>query len=195
MTFKNYAYHLQETAIPADLCELISGMYGAGSQAEIYSPLQGSRIDVTARRSTVEYLEADHWLAGLMRHFIWAANEKVWQYDLTGIQVVQLTKYGSGDLFTWHKDAPDAPYADESRPQWRGLTRKLSATLLLSLATGFDGGNLRLKDEYTYVWQDPGFRMQGSVVVFPSNMLHEVTELSFGERRSVVAWALGPPLR
>lgn len=26
-------------------------------------------------------------------------------------------------------------------------------------------------------------------------MLHEVSELTFGERRSVVAWALGPPLR
>lgn len=194
-TFKNYAYHLQETAVPPALCELISGIYGAGSEAEIYSPLQGSRVDVTTRRSKVEYLEADHWLAGLMRHIIWAANERVWQYDLTVVQVVQLTKYGPGDLFTWHKDSPDAPYGEESRPQWRGLTRKLSATLLLSHEKEYEGGNLRLKDEYAYVWQDPGFRTQGGAVVFPSNMLHEVTELTFGERRSVVAWALGPPLR
>lgn len=195
MKFKNYAYHLQEAAIPESLCDLISSIYGEGRQAEIYSPLQGSRVDVTARRSTVEYLEATHWLSGLMRHLIWVANEEVWQYDLSSIQVVQLTKYSPGDLFTLHKDSPEAPYAEESRPEWRGLTRKLSASLLLSHSTEFEGGNLRLKDEYGYIWQDPGFRSKGAVTVFPSTMLHEVSELTLGERRSIVAWALGPPLR
>lgn len=195
MNFKNYVYYLQQNAIPANLCELISGMYGEGSPAEIYSPLQGSRVDATARRSNVEYLESSHWLAGLMRHIIWEANEKIWQYDLSFIQVVQLTKYGPGDLFTWHKDTPDAPYAEESRQEWRGLTRKLSATLLLTPANQFEGGNLRLKDEYGYVWQDPCFRSQGAATVFPSYLLHEVSELTMGERKSVVAWALGRPLR
>lgn len=195
MKFKNYAYHLQENAIPTNLCELISSMYGEGRKAEIYSPLQGSRIDVNVRRSNVEYLEADHWLAGLMRHIIWSANEKVWQYDLSLIQVVQLTSYGPSDLFTWHKDTPDLAYDGVSRPEWFGLTRKLSASLLISDSTEYEGGNLRLKDEYGYIWQDPGFRSKGGATVFPSSMLHEVSEIIQGQRRSVVAWALGPPFR
>lgn len=193
--FKNYTYYLEENAIPQNLCELISAMCGTGNPAEIYSPLHGSRVDPSLRKSTTEYLEATHWIGGLMRHFIWSANSKIWHYDLNFIQVLQLTRYDAGDFFSWHKDSEEAPYDDESRIEWRGLTRKLSATLSLSHPDDYGGGNLRLKDEYGYVWQDPGFRLQGTVTVFPSNILHEVTELSFGQRKSIVAWALGPPLR
>jgi PKHD-type hydroxylase len=42
---------------------------------------------------------------------------------------------------------------------------------------------------------NPVPRDQGTIIVFPSTMLHRVSPITKGIRRSVVGWAMGPPLR
>jgi len=130
-----------------------------------------------------------------MRHLCDGANREIWKYDITCLQVAQLTRYDVGGFFDWHKDTEDGIYGDEERPEWRGLVRKLSIIVPLSPTDAYAGGNFEIKDEYGYVWKDPSFREQGTGIVFPSRQLHRVTGIEKGERSSVVAWALGPPLR
>ena len=130
-----------------------------------------------------------------MRHICDTANRDVWNFDITLIQVAQLTRYDTGGFFDWHKDTEDGAYDESERDEWRGLVRKLSVILPLTAAEDYEGGNLEIKDEYGYVWRDPAFRDQGTGVVFPSRLLHRVTPIDRGTRCSVVAWALGPPFR
>jgi PKHD-type hydroxylase len=193
--FKNLTYKLIESALPNDVLDCISNAYTHGTEATIESPLKGVRLDPHSRRSNVQFYDRDTWVAALMKHLIWTANEAVWQYDLREIQVVQLTSYGEGDFFSWHKDTGDGPYGPNSRPEWRDLVRKLSVTLLLSKQSDCEGGEFQIKDEYGHVWRDPGFVERGNAIVFPSNLLHQVLPIKAGRRLSAVAWALGPPLR
>lgn len=182
--------------MPPAVCKIINDEFVEIFPAEINSPLAGSRIELGARNSEVRFLDSQHWIAGLMKHFIWQTNLALWNLDLSVLQVVQLTSYEEGGLFSWHKDtSEDEPYLDDSRPEWKGLVRKLSATMIINDQDNVQGGDLQIKDEYGFIWRDPAFRTRGSVVVFPSNLIHQVTPVTQGCRRSVVAWALGPPLR
>jgi PKHD-type hydroxylase len=38
-------------------------------------------------------------------------------------------------------------------------------------------------------------RRKGTVIVFPSFMMHRVTEITEGQRNSIVGWISGPPYR
>jgi PKHD-type hydroxylase len=40
-----------------------------------------------------------------------------------------------------------------------------------------------------------GLRTRGSVIVFPSSVLHIASSVTRGVRQSLVAWILGPSLR
>ena len=67
--------------------------------------------------------------------------------------------------------------------------RKLSAVVLLSDPSEFDGGELQImtsKDPKTVPLK------RGSIVFFPSFLLHRVTPVTRGERRSLVFWVEGP---
>lgn len=193
--FKNTAYHIIEGAVPRAICEEICTNFRELTPAEIHSPLGGSRHDISCRVSDVVFLEQPHWIAGILEHFIRTANERVWNYEINKLQVVQLTSYAQGGFFDWHKDTSDGESYITSRPEWDGLVRKLSATLILSDTSSYEGGGLEIRDEYGNIWRDPAFRDMGNVVVFPSNQIHRVDQVTTGNRKSAVAWMLGPPLR
>jgi len=55
-----------------------------------------------------------------------------------------------------------------------------------------------LADDISELWivdAEPKFKKQGSIIVFPSLLMHQVTPVTKGERYSAVAWATGPQLR
>lgn len=67
--------------------------------------------------------------------------------------------------------------------------RKLSFSVLLSDPSEFEGGDLLL-----YVGSKPYVieKKKGMITFFPSNVLHEVTPVTKGVRRSIVSWVHGP---
>jgi PKHD-type hydroxylase len=65
----------------------------------------------------------------------------------------------------------------------------LSVSIQLTDPSEYEGGDLYLYDE------DKGMLMnksQGTLILFPSFVLHEVTPITKGERNSLVAWITGP---
>jgi len=66
--------------------------------------------------------------------------------------------------------------------------RKLSVSLQLNKSKDYEGGDLNL-----YYNNNPikMLREQGTLIVFPSYTLHEVTPITKGERNSLVAWVSG----
>ena len=92
-------------------------------------------------------------------------------------------RYKEGDFYEWHYDV-----------NWEGTTlydRKLSLVIQLSDEEDYEGGNFEFKD----LEQPVGFRSQGSILVFPSYITHRVTEVTKGQRNSLVCWMEGPRWR
>ena len=69
-------------------------------------------------------------------------------------------------------------------------TRKLSFSLQLTDGATYQGGDLIFGDRLA-----DGYRNQGSLVIFPSVSLHEVTPVFRGIRHTIVGWIHGPTLR
>jgi PKHD-type hydroxylase len=64
--------------------------------------------------------------------------------------------------------------------------RKISASLLLNDESEYEGGDLIILDETVKT------KKQGTIIVFPSFMAHQVTPVTKGVRYSAVCWMTGP---
>jgi PKHD-type hydroxylase len=110
-----------------------------------------------------------------------ALNGQHFGFDIWGF--VELLRYavyrGNGDHYGWHMDKGNT----------NGSPRKLSIVLQLSDPSEFEGGDLEL-----WVGGDKPFvatEQQGLLYMFPSWILHRVTPVTSGCRRTLVVWAAG----
>jgi PKHD-type hydroxylase len=109
-------------------------------------------------------------------------NGQFFDLDLWGfVEHLQYTVYdGKEDHYTWHVDrgtgTSDTP-------------RKLSIVLQLSDPSEYEGGDLEIFDapEPTKIE-----KQKGLVVAFPSFVLHRVTPVTKGIRKTLVVWLTGP---
>jgi PKHD-type hydroxylase len=97
----------------------------------------------------------------------------------------QFAKYEdkNNDFYDWH--------IDSGVNVLNGMyDRKITVIALLSDPNTFSGGELFIGDDKTKV------NLQyGSIVAFPSFLLHRVTPVTKGTRYSMVLWAHGPSWR
>lgn len=138
------------------------------------------------RRSTVSWLydnPENNWVYERLSNIVSSLNADYFNFDLEGIESLQLTNYDEKDKGTygWHQDF------GETAPG-----RKLSLSLQLSDPNAYDGGDLQLKygaNPETMV------KKRGHIVVFPAWALHQVTPVTRGNRQSLVAWVHGEPFK
>jgi PKHD-type hydroxylase len=104
------------------------------------------------------------------------------QFDLTG--------FAEGIQFTQYK-APSGHYVKhvDCIP---GATRKLSLSLQLTDPKDYEGGDVVFHYKNN---PDVAPKSKGTVIIFPSYVLHEVTPVTRGERYSLVAWITGPQFK
>ena len=96
-------------------------------------------------------------------------------------------------------------HSKENRMKWNqsynqaGKIRKLSMTVNLSHPNEYSGGNLKFDfGPHSRVGRYhtcEEIRPRGSIIVFPSNIYHQVTPITKGTRHSLVMWSLGLPFR
>jgi PKHD-type hydroxylase len=111
------------------------------------------------------------------------ANSEMWNFDIWDFQDdLQYTSYyGNGGHYDWHADLG------------AGISnRKLSIVLQLSNSDEYEGGDLQMNTGGS-ILNIP--REKGLICFFPSFVLHRVTPLSSGLRRSLVTWLCGANLR
>ena len=80
-----------------------------------------------------------------------------------------------------------------------GKIRKLSMTINLNKPGEYEGGNLKF-DFGPHVTgkryhECTEIRPQGSIIIFPSFLYHQVTPVTSGTRYSLVLWTLGQPFK
>jgi PKHD-type hydroxylase len=112
-------------------------------------------------------------------------NNDFYRFDLFGFNAFQYTLYDTlGAKYDDHMDLIMGPIHDKH------LVRKLSTILFLQDKSDFEGGEFQIfsssRDLITIE------QKRGTLICFPSWMLHQVTPITAGSRKSIVAWVEGP---
>lgn len=168
-------------ALSADECGRAQALGDARSAVQA-SVERGHAVDY--RASTIAWIEPQqeaHWLYHRVAMLFLEANRK-YRFDLTGfLDALQYTVYGPGDRFDWHIDLGSGSTS----------ARKLSLSLLLNGESEYDGGRLEFGNVARSLEDLPA----GTAVFFPSYLMHRISGIVRGTRRSLVAWGYGAPFR
>lgn len=155
--------------------------------------LSGARAgyDQNIRVTKVAWVERNALTNGFYNHMeniVRGLNRQFFQYDLSGLAPMQYAIYDASEQghFDWHVDYGRERGHEQHEP------RKLSLSLQLSDPSDYEGGELQARVRSKV---DVAPRTRGSVIAFPSYVLHRVTPITAGQRKSLVVWALGPEYR
>lgn len=136
------------------------------------------------RSSSVRWLPDEFaWVYERLFQVVADANERLWKFDLSYARdPIQYTEYHATKegKYDWHIDIGNAQSSD----------RKVSVTV--QLCDDYEGGDLELLRSRTPETQP---KEAGTAVVFPSYLLHRVTPVTKGVRKSLVLWVCGKPFR
>lgn len=149
-----------------------------------------STVNKEIRRTDVSWIglsQETAWLWERLSNVIADVNARFFHFNLTGCyEPIQLGVYKAedGGHYDWHIDACPT---DKTAP------RKLSMSILLSDPADFEGGHFQVKTCNDEV-QTLEF-VKGRAWFFPSYVLHRVTPVTKGIRRSLVLWIGGPEFK
>lgn len=151
----------------------------------IFPSLNKSSLDKSIRSSNISWLTSNdlnnEWLFRRLTDIIFNINKNYFKFDLTAIQNLQYSIYNVGGFYTDHVDATGLVSMTGSR--------KLSFSIMLTDPEEYAGGDLLLKDSSKPIKTT---NKKGSIIFFPSYVLHEVTPVTKGTRKALVGWVMGP---
>jgi PKHD-type hydroxylase len=175
--------------IPSDLIDLMLKELDQMSP-EVYSEAKIGTLDdavfnLETRNSKISWWYEEHWVSSIFAHYFNKVNREFWEYDLNYLEGIQISTYEEGDHYTWHSD-----YGTSKDSRY---TRKLSASLLITDPSEYEGGDLEFIDYHGNTIQAP--KGKGTMIIFDSRIPHRVTPVTKGKRVSLVSWMLGPKLK
>jgi len=125
------------------------------------------------------------WLYERIEAAVLQLNTEFYHYDLFGlVESLQYSIYdgAEGGHYNWHVD----------HGEFNQEPRKISLSLQLTDQGQYEGCNLVMQaGDGPYVAE----RMRGTLIAFPSYVLHRVTPCTRGTRKAIVAWTAGPEFR
>ena len=142
--------------------------------------------DKDVRESEICWIKDD-----ILKNFIYykfesANSDPQWGYELTDIEHIQYTKYKTNGHYDWHADIGPGLLSK----------RKISITVQLSEPDEYEGGDLEIFKGGSMDGPFPTAKREaGLVFVFPSFMMHRVTPVTKGVRKSFVIWLGGSHYR
>lgn len=124
------------------------------------------------------------WLLDRLQVMIQQANSTMrWNFELDGFyEHLQYARYEgeAGGYFDGHYDVGKNPIQ---------ASRKLSISIQLTDPVEYEGGDLELYNI------GPAPKQKGTVVIFPSFLMHRVSPVTKGIRESLIVWVSGPPFK
>ena len=176
-------YYYFDKVIPDQMCDLIIQV-GITKQKEDATLNSDSTTDNTFRKGDVSWIK-EAWVQEILETYLNHANKNAnWNFLIDNKEDIQFATYEPGAFYSWHRDC------DVEMKNYR----KLSITVQLTNPTEYEGGELFIK----HMWgnkelpMDKGIKNRGTIVVFPSCLLHTVTPVTKGTRHSLVQWFSGP---
>lgn len=177
--------------IPTQVADMIIGYAqssGKISTARLAGEMEGGYTEF--RRCQTMWMDnyADTFVKELYQEITKAViyiNNTVFEYSLTALEDLQYAEYHHDvrGTYAWHQD-------DDMRPSYHNSIRKLSFSIILSDSEEYQGGEFQVKVDGVI---DKSISLnKGDAVFFPSCILHQVTPVTEGIRRSLVGWVRGP---
>lgn len=138
------------------------------------------------RSSKIRWINGNAFAQDLLTNFATMAAKEM-DIHIHNDCEIQYTEYHATEngKYDWHHDI-DWNRAD-------GYDRKVSIILQLSDPSEYDGGEFSFSEVENPVPEQ--LRQKGTILCFPSYLVHQVSPVTRGTRRSVVAWFQGPKWR
>jgi len=157
----------------------------------------GSEDGGSTRSSMIKWIPKNNqtwdWLYERMMNLSIEANNELWRFDLrTALEAIQYTEYYASENghYDWHQDIGHGPLPSK---------RKISITIQLSESEEYDGGELLICTGSNGDGELDNNKIcprgKGVGVLFPSYMMHRVTPVTKGVRKSLVLWVGGSHFR
>jgi PKHD-type hydroxylase len=140
------------------------------------------------RKSRLKWINNSHtdakWLYSKVLDLVKTANSNLWNFDLiSSPESIQYTEYHEGGgHYGYHVDIGPGSASH----------RKVSLVVQLSDPSEYEGGEFEILRGMN---PEKLPNNQGAVLLFPSYLLHRVTPVTKGVRRSLVLWVGGSAFR
>lgn len=167
-------------------CDMIQMLENFIQIDEIGVSTKNNMVSKTRRSKAgwIQYENNIEWLFDKIVAYGRKANNEVFRFNIEGLhEPFQYTIYEQENegFYNWHLDI--GVYNEMT------VTRKMSMSMVLNDPAEYEGGDLE-------IWGASGVvsapREQGTPAFFPSFLLHRVTPVTKGTRKSLVVWFGGP---
>ncbi len=179
--FMNSFVQIPELFSPAE-CQQIIYLNQPVSQAQVVA-FKGENEDelhLTMRNTKIKNVmrrAENRWIYERVIEKIREINARYYGFLLQQLTDFQVLEYENTGFYDTHVDIGTG---ETSR-------RKLSLVLFLTPREEYEGGELILKPNFSQISQ-----IQGSAVVFPSYIPHQIKPVTKGVRHTMVTWVIGP---
>lgn len=161
-----------------DSCESTGFSKGVIRKNEILPDLRDNGVAFLDRG-------AQHHVYDSVRSCSDRVNRKMFGYDLFDMEDIQVSRYKEQQHYTWHAD-------NIFMRGYEAMQRKLSFVVMLSDPSDYQDGDFEFQD----VPSPTKTKLtKGSMLLFPSYLIHRVKPVTSGLRYSMVGWLLGPRFR
>lgn len=162
---------IKENVVPYSICDSIVNDYGP-----FVAPAINKYTGTFYSEMYSTTLGMDHVVHSLLQP-AWDEVIEFFKFDVDMVEPYELKQYKMGNFFTKHTDN----YFNLTEE----IDRKITISVQLTDDTEYVGGDLVVNTQRAS-------KKKGSIVAFPSYMMHQVTPIASGTRWSLVTWAWGP---
>jgi len=184
-----HIYWVFKNVVSEDICKRIINLgKNKWEKGKVQDTLlDKGELDLRSRKTDVAWSN-DDWLYNICWDYLHVANRNAnWNFEIGACEPMQITRYKKTGHYDFHQDGNGFTRANmPENPLLHGLTRKLSMTIVLN--EDYEGGEFQFFDDKL-----PIKEKTGTVIVFPSYMVHKVQPVTKGTRYSLVAWFCGQP--
>ena len=172
-------YRVFQDVLTPEACDMLIKLYTSDKtdkQPPVIGTGEGS-IDKTIRNVERVMLPTYKDIGGRLAAVGLSANHAAWKFDITHANQAEFLIYPAGGRYQAHVDTFLAQ-GDECR----------KLTVLAFLNDDFKGGKFFIQDGQNKHYPP---QTKGTVLVFPSFIMHGVEDIEEGQRCSVVCWMVG----
>tara|TARA_B100000459_G_C8501841_1_gene167714 strand:- start:27 stop:635 length:609 start_codon:yes stop_codon:yes gene_type:complete len=179
--FANYI--TQQFLLSSEECDLIrKSCLKDLKVGELATPDDKGEVKESVRKAKTSFIFRDKGVYSQNEELKLVIDKVIWMFcniaeeafkcPLKKIEPIQFGQYGRGEFYDWHMDA--GPRVD----------RDISASVFLDDPKSYEGGDFQFFTDSIL----PPVQEQGTILVFPSLMTHQVTKVKKGKRHSLVLW-------
>jgi PKHD-type hydroxylase len=183
-------YWKWDNAITPERCQEI--IDSAGDTFETAFLGDENRTDNKTRKTNI-YWSQEQELFDMVGHYGASANRQAeWNLQTNAMESIQIGQYPTGGHYDWHVDGLGLEPIDAPENELlHGKTRKISFVLWLN--DDFEGGDFEFHS--AHIKGGVIKPKQGTILLFPSWVMHRVKPVKKGTRYSAVSWLVGKPVR